>query len=179
MPETFDYPEQLPVGDDALSRISRLAVELRQAKAQVEDAESALKAAKDQLIQIGEHDLPEAMAAVNMSEVRLSDGTKVSVADNVFARITDHNKDAAFMWLNNNGHGNLIKREFKIGFGRDQEQWAAEFETTLGTQGVQYDRKQAVHPSTLKSFVKGQLEDGVDIPEEVFGVHRKSVAKLS
>jgi hypothetical protein len=179
MPETYDYPESVPVSNDSLAKISRLAVELRLAKAQVEDAENALKLAKDQMVQIAEYDLPEAMAAVGMGEVRLSDGTRVSVSDNIFARITDANQQAAFEWLNEHGHGNLIKREFKIGFGRDQEQWAADFETVLGTQGVSYDRKQTVHPSTLKSFVKGQLEDGVEIPEDVFGVHRKSVAKLS
>jgi hypothetical protein len=50
---------------------------------------------------------------------------------------------------------------------------------SLTTQEVSYDRKQAVHSSTLKSFVKGQLEDGVEIPEDVFGVFRKTVAKLT
>ena len=46
-------------------------------------------------------------------------------------------------------------------------------------EGVKYDRKQAVHPSTLKSFVKQSLENGEDIPEDVFGVYRQTVAKLS
>ena len=179
MTVVYDYPETAPVGDDALARIARLATELRQAKAAVEDAETALKRANERVVQIAEHDIPEAMASVGMSELRLADGTKVTVSDNIFARITEANQQAAFEWLNENGYGNLIKREFKIGFGRDQEEWAHEFESLLDTQGVSFDRRQAVHPSTLKSFVKNQLEEGAEIPEDVFGVHRKSVAKLS
>ena len=178
MPD-YDYPEDVPVGDDALARIAQLAADLRVAKGDVEEIENALKTAKDLMLQIAEHDLPEALATVGMSEVRLADGTRVSVADNIFARITAENEQAAFGWLNQHGHGNLIKREFKIAFGRDQEDWAATFETNLGAQGVQYDRKQGVHHSTLKSFIKGQLEDGVELPEDIFGVHRKSVAKLT
>jgi len=174
-----DYPDVAPQNDDALSQISRLAIDMRQASRNVEQLEEQLKAAKEQLTQISEHDLPEAMAAVGMGEVKLSDGTKVTVKDNIFARITAENAIEAHAWLCDHGHGNLIKREFKIAFGRDQEEWAEKFQAGLTAQNVAYDRKQAVHSSTLKSFVKGQLEDGEEIPEELFGVHRQTVAKLT
>ncbi len=176
MPE---YPEQAAVGSDALAVISQLSVDLRIASRDVSEIEEALKIAKELQLQIAEHDLPEAMAAVGMGEVKLSDGTKVTIKEDIFARISAENAIEAHAWLNDNGHGNLIKREFKIAFGRDQEEWAEKFEVSLTTQEVSYDRKQAVHSSTLKSFVKGQLEDGVEIPEDVFGVFRKTVAKLT
>lgn len=176
---SIDYPDQAAVGSDALAVISQLSVDLRIASRDVSEIEDALKAAKELQSQIAEHDLPEAMAAVGMGEVKLSDGTKVTVKDDIYARISAENATEAHAWLNENGHGNLIKREFKIAFGRDQEEWAEKFETNLTSQEVAYDRKQAVHSSTLKSFVKGQLEEGVEIPEDVFGVFRKTVAKLT
>lgn len=174
-----DYPDVAPAGEDALAKIARLAQSQREAAQLVERAEQALDDAKGQLKQISEVDLPELMATVGMGQIKLSDGTTVSVSDRIHARISQDNMADAHTWLNANGHGNLIKREFKVGFGRDQEEWATAFEDTLANEGVKYDRKQAVHPSTLRAFVKQQLEDGENIPEDVFGVYRQSVAKLS
>ena len=174
-----DYPEVAPAGEDSLAKIARLAQDQRDAARAVEQAEQVLADAKSRLKQISEVDLPEVMSEVGMGEVKLSDGPTVSVSDRIHARISQDNMREAHQWLNENGFGNLIKREFKIGFGRDQEQWAESFEDTLQHEGVKYDRKQAVHPSTLKSFVKQSLENGEDIPEDVFGVYRQTVAKLS
>jgi len=173
-----DYPDVV-ASEDSLARIARLAEEQRKAAQAVADAEEALKSRKKELVQISEHDLPEAMLAVGMGEVKLKDGTTVSVSDRIQARISKEHEAAAFKWLEDNGEAGLIKREFKIGFGRDQEEWAAKFEEGLGKDNVGYTRKQAVHPQTLKAFVREQLEEGVEIPEEVFGVFRQTVAKLS
>jgi len=38
--------------------------------------------------------------------------------------------------------------------------------------------KKAVHPSTLKSWVKGRIAEGDEIPLELFGAHIKRVAKV-
>ena len=173
-----DYPEAL-VDEDSLAKIARLADEQRKAAQAVADAEAVLAARKEELVQVSEHDLPEAMFSVGMGEVKLKNGTTVSVSDRIQARISKAHEAAAYTWLEDNGFAGLIKREFKIGFGRDQEDWAAEFEAKLGTEEVGYTRKQAVHPSTLKAFVREQLEDGVEIPEDVFGVFRQTVAKLT
>lgn len=173
-----DYPE-IDASEDSLARIARLAEEQRNAAQAVVDAEAVLEARKNELVQVSEHDLPEAMRAVGMGEVKLEDGTTVSVSDRIQARISKAHESAAFAWLEDNGFAGLIKREFKIGFGRDQEDWAAKFEATLSTEEVGYTRKQTVHSSTLKAFVREQLEDGVEIPEEVFGVFRQTVAKLT
>jgi len=173
-----EYPAA-EVSEDSLAKIARLADDQRKAAHAVAEAEAVLKARKEELVQVAEHDLPEAMFAVGMGEVKLKNGTTVSVSDRIQARISKANEAAAFKWLEENGQAGLIKREFKIGFGRDQEEWAAEFEAKLGTDNVGYTRKQAVHPQTLKAFVREQLEDGVEIPEEVFGVFRQTVAKLT
>lgn len=175
----MDYPETAPVGEDRLTRITQMAHDLRVAQRRVSQAEAALELANKAVAQLAEFDIPEAMLAVGMSQIRLTDGSTLKVEDKIFAQISQDRTAEAHGWLNENGFGNLIKREFKIVFGRDQEEWASTFEVKLDTEGVNYDRKQAVHPSTLKAFVKQQLEDGTGIPEEVFGVYRRTVAKLS
>ncbi len=175
----MDYPEVAPVGEDRLTRISQLAHQLRVAQRAATEAAETLELANKAVAQLAEFDIPEAMLAVGMSEIRLTDGSTLRVEDRIFANISQERTAEAHRWLNEHGFGNLIKREFKIVFGRDQEDWATSFEGTLDNEGVKYDRKQAVHGSTLKAFVKQQLEEGTDIPEDVFGVYRRTLAKLS
>tara|TARA_Y100000004_G_C8950510_1_gene428247 strand:- start:559 stop:1086 length:528 start_codon:yes stop_codon:yes gene_type:complete len=173
-----DYPEPV-ASEDSLAKIARLAEEQRKAAQAVADAEAALKARKEEMVQISERDLPEAMLAVGMSEVKLQDGTTVTVADKIHARITKANEAAAFKWLEDNGEAGLIKSEFKIGFGRDRQDWASGFQQTLDADNIAYTRKQSVNHQTLGAFVREKLEDGVEIPEEVFGVFRQTKAKLT
>jgi hypothetical protein len=74
----------------------------------------------------------------------------------------------------------LIKREVKVEFGKDQEEWAQELERELKgwKHPLKVDVKRGVHPSTLASFVTEQLQEGVEIPLDTFGVYRQRAAKI-
>ena len=37
--------------------------------------------------------------------------------------------------------------------------------------GVDYENKKSVHPSTLKAFVREQIERGKILPLDLFGIH--------
>jgi hypothetical protein len=41
-----------------------------------------------------------------------------------------------------------------------------------------FDLKRTVHASTLASFVKSQLEAGVDFPMDLFGVYRQRTSVI-
>jgi len=49
----------------------------------------------------------------------------------------------------------------------------------LQSNGLDPEQKEAVHPSTLKAFVKEQIEKGSEIPSETFGIFigQKTVIK--
>jgi hypothetical protein len=48
----------------------------------------------------------------------------------------------------------------------------------LTLMGVDYGDKEYVHPMTLKAFVKEQMTNGSDIPQEAFGIFPIRITKL-
>ena len=75
----------------------------------------------------------------------------------------------------------LIKRLFSIEFGREEEKWADKFERDCKQRKKQLHlkRKKFVHPQTLQAFIRGQLEEGVAVPLDIFGVFRQRFVKVA
>ena len=167
-------------GDNLLARLSGLAQEQRDAEIAVEQAEEALQKAKDNLRTIRERKLPELMDEAEMTEFTTKDGLKIKVSEQIRAGIPKAKAAQAIKWLEDNGHENLVKRQFVIEFGKDEEGWAKRFAADLKRRkrplNTKTDRK--VHPQTLAAFVREQLQEGVDIPQDLLGVHRQKVSKV-
>ena len=178
---TYDYTEQKAApSTDLLTRISELATAQRLAETKLEEADLEAKKCKEALRVIAEVQLPALMDEAGMAEFTTRDGIQVKVAETVRATIPAAFQAEAFGWLKANGHDQLIKREFKIEFSRDEESWAEKFERELREreQPLKFEVKRSIHPSTLASFVREQLEEGVAIPLDAFGVHRQKASKI-
>lgn len=87
--------------------------------------------------------------------------------------IKDENKAAAFKWLEETNQDAIIKNEFKATFGKGEDERAKEdaARKALKEAGVRFEEKRGVHPMTLKSFVKTAIEEGQQIPMDLFGVY--------
>ncbi len=167
-------------GDNVLARISGLALDQKEAEAEVARCEEALKKAQERLRDISEHQLPALMDEAEVKECVTKDGIKVKIVEKIRGSIPKDNADRAFGWLEEHGHGKLVKREFKIEFGKGDEAWAKKFQQDLDKRKkkLKYEVKRGVHPSTLASFVTEQLQEGVDIPLDTFGVYRQRSSKI-
>lgn len=167
--ETLEAP-----GDAELVSVAELARKQVALEATVADLTDALKEATDSLNMVAMVELPAALANVGMAMFKLEDGTFIEVEEKVVASITKANAPAAFKWLRDNKHGDLIKKEAKFAFARDQDKLVAKLikwaEKNLAA--VKRTDSEAVHPQTLGAFVREQLTADVDIPEDIFGVHR-------
>ena len=164
------------IQEGELSLVSALAnkqVELAQELARLEEA---VKAKKEEFRATSEQELPEAMQAAGLSELVLSTGEKITIAEFYNAHISKVNQETAYNWLVSNGHAGLIKNEVSLKFARDQERIAEETILALKARGLSPEVRQSVHPSTLKAFVKEQLTSGKDIPSEPFGIYIGSKA---
>ena len=164
------------IQEGELSLVSTLAnkqVELAQELASLEEA---VKAKKEEFRATSEQELPEAMQAAGLSELVLSTGEKITIAEFYNAHISKVNQETAYNWLVSNGHAGLIKNEVSLKFARDQERIAEETVLALKARGLSPEVRQSVHPSTLKAFVKEQLTSGKDIPSEPFGIYIGSKA---
>ena len=178
MNDYSDYKEQL--GDNILSVLNGVALDQKKAEAEVARLEEELGLAKQALRHISENTLPTLMDECGMTEFTTTDGIKISVTETIRASIPIESQAQAFEWLKGHNHDDLIKREFKIEFGKGEEKWAEEFEKKLNEEErpLKVQVKRGVHPQTLASFVREQLKEGVDIPLSVFGASRIRSSKI-
>lgn len=160
--------------------ISGLAREQANAELEVAQAEQALKEAKERLRAIAEVRLPEVLKEAQVTECITIDGIKVKLKATIRGSITKEKQADAFKWLEENGHGDLIKNIFEIKFNRDEQAWAAKFQRDLAQRKkpVRAEIKRSVHPQTLAAFVAEELRAGKDIPMATLGVFEQKLSSI-
>lgn len=145
----------------------------------VEDLEAELKRAQQDLAKVAQELLPEALAEHGLSELKMDDGSKITVSQFIQAHISKEKQEEAFDWLREHDFDDLIKNVVSLEFGKGEDDHARDVMETLTNRGYWPQNKQSVHPSTLKAFVKEQVEKGAEIPSDLFGVFigKKAVIK--
>ena len=169
--DKMEEESQSDIKADDLTNISQLSRKLTQMEDQIEHLESELKIRKDELRKLSEDTLPNALLEQGLSEIKLTDGTTLSVTNYYSARITDETRDAAFKWLQENELGDIIKNTVSASFGREENDAAQELMAKLEEEGHDLVQKKWVEPMTLKATVKEQVEKGVALPLETFNVY--------
>jgi hypothetical protein len=169
------------VGDSTLNRISQLATQQLELQRAVKVTELELDELKKKLERIEQHDLPEAMDEVGMSEFKLKDGTKITISSFYNASIPAERREEAYTWLDDHEHGGIIKTDVSLNFGRGELEIAKEFVTWLNEQRPELspELSQNVHWQTLRAFVREMVESGAALPLDLFGVFIGRKAKLT
>jgi hypothetical protein len=166
------------MNEKGLSQISYLVRKQIAMEKRVDDLEEELKIAKEDLRQLSEQDLPMALHEMGMKEVKMEDGSVVSVSTFYNASIPKDKTEQAFEWLRLNGHGDLVKNVVSASFGRSEDNKAKNLIGKLSEEGYSVAQKQWVEPMTLKAFAKEQVEQGTDIPTDLFGLYIGEKAKV-
>ena len=136
----------------------------------IEKTEESLKEQKKQKDHVSMEVIPTLMSEMGLAELKLIDGSMVTVKPNYSASITVANREAAFNWLRNNGLGDIIKNEISVSFGRNEDNKAADYASLASERGYQPTQKLKVEPMTLKALVRERLESGKEMPTELFNV---------
>ena len=136
----------------------------------IEKTEESLKEQKKQKDHVSMEVIPTLMSEMGLAELKLVDGSVVTVKPNYSASITVANREAAFNWLRNNGLGDIIKNEISVSFGRNEDNKAADYATLAQERGFQPTQKLKVEPMTLKALVRERIEAGKEMPTEIFNV---------
>jgi hypothetical protein len=178
-PDYSEHQEEV-AGEGQLAQLSILADRQADAEHAVARLTADLAKANDQLRSICEHELPALMDELGMQDFTTTSGLKVTVRETIRASIPKDRKEAAFDWLDEHGHSSLVKRMFAVSFGRDEEKWARKFAADLRRRKreLSVDDIKKVESSTLRAFVKNQLEEGLELPLELFGVFRQRRSKI-
>ena len=136
----------------------------------IEKTEESLKEQKKQKDHVSMEVIPTLMSEMGLAELKLIDGSMVTVKPNYSASITVANREAAFNWLRNNGLGDIIKNEISVSFGRNEDNKAADYASLAQERGYQPTQKLKVEPMTLKALVRERIEAGKEMPTELFNV---------
>ena len=173
-----DQREDLNSVNDAKS-LSDQVVKLKQLEDNLVEKEKELKELKRHIELVSGEVIPTMMQEMNISTLKLADGSSVEVKPVYGASITVANKEAAYTWLRENGLGDLIKNEITVSFGRNEDNKASEYANLAKGQGYEPVQKLKVEPMTLKALVRERLESGQEMPSDLFNVFAGNRTKVT
>ena len=171
-----------------LKRVGELVRSRNALADRVTDAEAVLLKAKADLFRVETVDIPELLHEAGLEEVKLEDGTKVTVREDINCGISEANKPDAFRWLREvGGAAQLIKTSVSVFFPKEKVDKAdALFLSLLKKFGdANVTLSETVHAATLKAYLKERREAHAEDPEvtlpppRIFGVHEYSIAKIT
>lgn len=164
--------------NDTMKRLSQLAQQAGELEEEIGALETEQKILKKRLRTILEKEIPSLMEDAGCEDFTTTSGLKITLKDVVRAAIPVSSRPEAYAWLQENGHGAIIKRTVAVGFAVDEESDAAQLEKILRSQYTNVRQEQKVEPSTLRAFVREQLEEGGELPLDLFGVFVQRCAKI-
>ena len=173
-----DQTEYITQTNDAKT-LSEQVVKLRDLEDKIKIAEENLKQLKKQEDLLSGEIIPTMMTEMNISTLKLADGSAIEVKPIYGASIPADKKEEAFNWLRKEGLGDLIKNEVTVSFGRNEDNKAAEYAVLAQGQGYQPTQKLKVEPMTLKALVRERIESGKDMPSDLFNVFAGNRTKIT
>ena len=162
------------------SNITDSCKKLLETQKKIEATEEELKKLKDVETTLSEQTIPNLMQQAGVELIKLEGGISVEVKPFYSARIPSSKSEEAFTWLRDNGHGDLIKNQVSLEFGMKQDNEAKSLVEELKAKGLPVKQKTTVHPSSLRGFVREQIQDlGKDVPAELFGTYVANKTKIT
>ena len=167
---------------DRTENIKSLADEvkkLRDLEDELKADEEALKNKKQNAEIISGEIIPTLLSEMGLSSIKLADGSAVDVKPYYAANISSKNREMAYNWLRENGLGDIIKNEISVSFGRNEDNKAATYANLAKSQGFEPTQKLKVEPMTLKALVRERIENGKEMPMDIFNVFVGNRTKLT
>jgi len=171
--------KNITIDTTASQEIAELCNKLLDIQKEVTTLEDQLKKKKAEELKLSESDIPNLMQKTGVSLLKLTDGSSVEIKPYYGARIPASRTDEAFNWLRENNHGDLIKNNVSLTFGRNQDNEAKSIVDDLRNKGHNVKQAEKVEPMTLKAFVREQIEKGKDVPADLFGVYVATRTKIT
>jgi len=164
---------------DESAKLSGQVVKLKNLEDELANKETELKELKRKVELVSGEVIPTMMQEMNISTLKLADGTSVEVKPVYGASIPVAKREEAFKWLRDNGLGDLIKNEVTVAFGRNEDIKASDYANLAKGQGYEPVQKLKVEPMTLKALVRERLESGQEMPSDLFNLFTGNRTKIT
>lgn len=164
---------------DALKRLAWMVNQLTAAQTELAALDAALQVSEGVVRQLSEEAIPDLLRECGLSELRMEDGSRVTVTDELDCGITEERRAAAHAWLRAHDLGGVIKIVLAVQFGRDEEANALRLKGELAKAGFAAVANESVHYQTLKATLKEERSQGHDVPAELFGLRPFAKTKIT
>ena len=178
----INYEEDQRKNLDSINESDKLSdqvVKLTNLEDELANKETELKELKRKVELVSGEVIPTMMQEMNISTLKLADGTSVEVKPVYGASILVAKREGAFKWLRDNGLGDIIKNDVTVTFGRGEDNKATAYAVLARGQGYEPVQKIGVHPSTLKAVVRERTESGQDMPADLFNTFVGNQTKIT
>ena len=164
-----------------MTDIAQQCVLLKKKEDEVAELEDKLKAKKAEADDISSRVIPELLQEQGLQEIKLADGSKVSVKKEFRATLPkdDLRREAAYQWLRDQGLGDIIKNNVSVSFGKGEDNKANQMMDLAVANGFTPQQKSDVAWNTLTALYEERVKAGLDMPSDVFSLWIKDETKIS
>ena len=164
-----------------ITTIAAECVKLKAKEDEIAALEEQLKNKKLEADDIGSRVIPELLAEQGLSEIKLADGSKVSVKKEFRATVPkdDTKRENALQWLRTNGLGDIIKNNVSVTFGKGEDDKAKQLLDLAAENGYEPQQKSDVSWNTLTALYRERVEAGLDMPSDCFSLWIKDKTKIN
>ena len=164
-----------------VTTIAQECINLKKIEDEIAELEERLKDKKSDADHISSKVIPELLAEQGLSEIKLADGSKVSVRKEFRATLPkdEVRRDAAYKWLRDQGLGDIIKNNVSVTFGKGEDDKAKQLLNLAVENGFQPSQKSDVAWNTLTALFQERVESGLDMPSDVFSTWIKDRTKIT
>ena len=174
--DSKDMLDEIEVTD-----IAEQCVLLKKKEDEVAELEEKLKAKKEERDDISSRVIPELLAEQGLQEIKLADGSKVSVKKEFRATLPkdEIRREAAYQWLRDQNLGDIIKNNVTVSFGKGEDNKANQLVDLAVANGFTPQQKSDVAWNTLTALYEERVKAGLDMPSDVFSLWIKDKTKIS
>jgi hypothetical protein len=174
--DTSDMLDNVEITD-----IAQQCIKLKEKEDEIAELEDKLKAKKAEADDISSRVIPELLQEQGLQEIKLADGSKVSVKKEFRATLPkdDLRRESAYQWLRDQGLGDIIKNNVTVSFGRGEDNKAQQLLDLAVANGFQPQQKSDVAWNTLTALYEERVKAGLDMPSDVFSLWIKDKTKIS
>ena len=164
-----------------VTTVADQCVKLKQKEDEIANLEQQLKDKKAEADDISSRVIPELLAEQGLSEIKLADGSKVSVKKEFRCTLPkdEVKREQAYEWLRNEKLGDIIKNNIFVTFGKGEDDRAEQLLNLAAENGYEPQQKSDVAWMTLTALFRERIEAGLDMPSDVFNTWIKDKTKIT
>ena len=167
--------------DVEVTTVAQECVKLKAKEDEIAALEEQLKNKKAEADDISSRVIPELLAEQGLSEIKLADGSAVTVKKEFRCTLPkdETKREQAYKWLRDQKLEDIIKNNVFVTFGKGEDDKAKQLLDLAVANGFEPQQKSDVSWQTLTALFRERIESGLDMPSDVFSTWVKDKTKIT